>query len=151
MRCQTISFRSVTRCDADTRYNLYPNVVLSGGTNISFRMCIRDIRCSVSYAERDRSNPFARLSLTWCRRSRGATPLRVTVPSIKRIAAKDFYAEINLYQLFGVGALAHRGLPPVRGLVRAKPLAYPALHLSAREGVQVTATPCLWDRFRADW
>ena len=42
--------------------------------------------------------------------------------------------EINLYQLFGVGALAHRGLPPVRGLVRAKPLAYPALHLSAREG-----------------
>ena len=78
--------------------------------------------------------PLRRLSFTWYRRSRGATPLRVTVPSVKRIAAKDFYVEINLYQLFGVGALAHRGLSPVRGLVRAKPLAYPALHLSAREG-----------------
>ena len=78
--------------------------------------------------------PLRRLSLTWYRRSRGATPLRVTVPSVKRTAARDFYVEINLYQLFGVGALAHRGLSPVRGLVRAKPLAYPALHLSAREG-----------------
>ena len=53
---------------------------------------------------------------------------------VQHVTAMDFYVEINLYQLFGVGALAHRGLPPVRGLVRAKPLAYPALHLSAREG-----------------
>ena len=40
----------------------------------------------------------------------------------------------NPDQLFGVGALAHRGLPPVRGFVREVPLAFPALHLSAREG-----------------
>ena len=40
----------------------------------------------------------------------------------------------NLYQLFGVGALAHRGLPPDRGFVREVPLAFPAPHLSAREG-----------------
>ena len=39
------------------------------------RMCMRDIRCSVSYAERGRSNPFAVTgldlvpSLTWSRRS----------------------------------------------------------------------------------
>ena len=39
-----------------------------------------------------------------------------------------------LYQLFGVGALAHRGLPPVRGFVREVPLAFPALHLFARKG-----------------
>ena len=54
--------------------------------------------------------PLRSMSLTWYSRSRGATPLRVTVPSVKRIAAKDFCVEINLYQLFGVGALAHRGL-----------------------------------------
>ena len=42
--------------------------------------------------------------------------------------------EINLYQLFGVGALAHRGLPHVRGFVRDVPLAFPAPHHSAREG-----------------
>ena len=41
---------------------------------------------------------------------------------------------LMLYQLFGVGALAHRGLSPVRGFVREVPLAFPALHLSAREG-----------------
>ena len=40
----------------------------------------------------------------------------------------------NIYQLFGVGALAHRGLPPFRGFVREVPLAFPALHLSACEG-----------------
>ena len=40
----------------------------------------------------------------------------------------------NLDQLFGVGALAHRGLPPVRGFVRDVPLAFPAPHHSAREG-----------------
>ena len=39
-----------------------------------------------------------------------------------------------LYQLFGVGALAHRGLPPVRGAGRDVPLAFPAPHYSAREG-----------------
>ena len=37
-------------------------------------------------------------------------------------------------QLFGVGALAHHGLLPVRGFVREVPLAFTALHLSAREG-----------------
>ena len=41
---------------------------------------------------------------------------------------------LMLYQLFGVGALAHRGLPPVRGFVREVPLAFPAPHHSAREG-----------------
>ena len=40
----------------------------------------------------------------------------------------------NPDQLFGVGALVHRGLHPVRGLVREVPLAFPALHHSAREG-----------------
>ena len=39
-----------------------------------------------------------------------------------------------IYQLFGVGALAHRGLPPVRGLVWKVSLAFPAPHPSAREG-----------------
>ena len=39
-----------------------------------------------------------------------------------------------LYQLFGVGAIAHRGLLPVRGFVREVPLAFPAPHHSAREG-----------------
>ena len=39
-----------------------------------------------------------------------------------------------LYQLFGVGAPAHRWLPPVRGFVREVPLAFPAPHHSAREG-----------------
>ena len=39
-----------------------------------------------------------------------------------------------LYQLFGVGALAHRGLPPVRGFVREVLLAFPAPHYSARQG-----------------
>ena len=39
-----------------------------------------------------------------------------------------------LYQLFGVGALAHRGLPPVRRFEREVPLAFPAPHHSAREG-----------------
>ena len=39
-----------------------------------------------------------------------------------------------LYQLFGVGALAHRGLPPRSGFVREVPLAFPAPHYSAREG-----------------
>ena len=46
-------------------------------------------------------------------------------------------------QLFGVGALARRGLLPFRGFVREVPLALLALHLSAREAVQVTATPLL--------
>ena len=36
-----------------------------------------------------------------------------------------------LYQLFGVAALAHRGLPPCRGFVREVPLAFPAPHLHA--------------------
>ena len=40
----------------------------------------------------------------------------------------------NLYQLFGAGALAHRGLPSVRGFVLDLPLAFPAPHHSAREG-----------------
>ena len=35
------------------------------------------------------------------------------------------------YQLFGVAALAHRGLPPCRGFVREVPLAFPAPHLHA--------------------
>ena len=39
-----------------------------------------------------------------------------------------------LYQLFGVGALAHRGLLPRSGFVREVPLAFPAPHYSAREG-----------------
>ena len=40
-----------------------------------------------------------------------------------------------LYQLFGVGALAHRGLLSSFGVfVRVVPLAFPALHHSAREG-----------------
>ena len=42
--------------------------------------------------------------------------------------------DLMLYQLFGVGALAHRGLPSVRGFVREVPLAFPAPHHSAREG-----------------
>ena len=39
------------------------------------RMCMRDIRCSVSNAKRDRSNPFAEVELdlvpplTWCNTS----------------------------------------------------------------------------------
>ena len=39
------------------------------------RMCMRDIRCSVFYAKRDRSNPFAEVELdlvpplTWCNTS----------------------------------------------------------------------------------
>ena len=37
------------------------------------------------------------------------------------------------YQLFGVGALAHRGLPTVRVFVREVPLAFSAPHHSARE------------------
>ena len=41
---------------------------------------------------------------------------------------------LMLYQLFGVGALAHRGLSPVRGFVREVPLAFSAPHHSAREG-----------------
>ena len=41
---------------------------------------------------------------------------------------------LMLYQLFGVGALAHRGLLPVRGFLREVPLAFPAPHHSAREG-----------------
>ena len=41
---------------------------------------------------------------------------------------------LMLHQLFGVGALAHRGLPPVRGFVREVPQAFPAPHHSAREG-----------------
>ena len=36
-----------------------------------------------------------------------------------------------LSQLFGVAALAHRGLPPCRGFVREVPLAFPAPHLHA--------------------
>ena len=36
-----------------------------------------------------------------------------------------------LYQLFGVAALAPRGLPPCRGFVREVPLAFPAPHLHA--------------------
>ena len=39
-----------------------------------------------------------------------------------------------LYQLFGVGALAHRGLLSVWGFVQEVPLAFPAPHHSAREG-----------------
>ena len=35
------------------------------------------------------------------------------------------------YQLFGVAALAPRGLPPCRGFVREVPLAFPAPHLLA--------------------
>ena len=35
------------------------------------------------------------------------------------------------YQLFGVAALAPRGLPPCRGFVRDVPLAFPAPHLHA--------------------
>ena len=49
-----------------------------------------------------------------------------------------------LYQLFGVGALAHRGLPPLfGGFVRDVPLAFPAPHLLPVRAVQVTATPWL--------
>ena len=36
-----------------------------------------------------------------------------------------------LSQLFGVAALAPRGLPPCRGFVREVPLAFPAPHLHA--------------------
>ena len=50
------------------------------------------------------------------------------------VSTKIFYVKINLYQLFGVGALAHRGLLPVKGLVWEVPLAFPAPHHSAREG-----------------
>ena len=50
------------------------------------------------------------------------------------LKASLFFVETDPDQLFGVGALAHRGLPPVRGLVREVPLAFPAPHLSAREG-----------------
>ena len=41
------------------------------------------------------------------------------------------HLHINRYQLFGVAALAHRGLPPCRGFVREVPLAFPAPHLHA--------------------
>ena len=57
----------------------------------------------------------------------------VNVPS-RRIDLLRGHRGNVLDQLFGVGALAHRGLLPVRGFVREKPLAFPALHLSAREG-----------------
>ena len=50
------------------------------------------------------------------------------------MSTKIFYVKINLYKLFGVGALAHRGLPPGGGFVRDVPLAFPAPHTSAREG-----------------
>ena len=50
------------------------------------------------------------------------------------VSTKIFYVKINLYKLFGVGALAHRGLPPGGGFVRDVPLAFPAPHPSAREG-----------------
>ena len=47
------------------------------------------------------------------------------------VSATDNFNIINPYQLFGVGALAHRGLPRVRGFVREVPLAFPAPHLHA--------------------
>ena len=40
----------------------------------------------------------------------------------------------NPDQLFGVGALAHRRLPPRSGVCAGMPLALLALHFSAREG-----------------
>ena len=43
--------------------------------------------------------------------------------------------EINLYQLFGVGALAHRGLPPSRsGVCAGSATGFPRTAYSAREG-----------------
>ena len=53
-----------------------------------------------------------------------------------------FAMEINLYQLFGVGALAHRGLLPDRVFVREVPLAFPAPHILPVRAVQVIAAPC---------
>ena len=52
----------------------------------------------------------------------------------QRVHLFRVHRDNNPNQLFGVGALAHRGLLTVRGFVREVPLAFPALHLSAREG-----------------
>ena len=50
------------------------------------------------------------------------------------IAEGGVHRDNNPDQLFGVGALAHRGLHTVRGFVREVLLAFTALLLSAREG-----------------
>ena len=42
--------------------------------------------------------------------------------------------EINLYRLFGVGALAHRGLPPLLGVCAGCATGFPRTAPSAREG-----------------
>ena len=59
--------------------------------------------------------------------------------------------EINLYKLFGVGALARRGLPPVGGLCGMCHWLSPHRTFLPVRAVQITATPCLRDRYRADW
>ena len=87
-----------------------------------------------------------------------AAPIKCSGGSASHFGCHDRRAqcspdvEINLYQLFGVGALAHRGLLPVRGQCGQSHWLTPHCTFLPVRAVQVTATPCLReDRFRADW
>ena len=53
------------------------------------------------------------------------------------ITVGSVYRNNNDDQLFGVGALAHRGLLPRLGSCAGEPLAFPALHLLPVRAVQV--------------
>ena len=64
----------------------------------------------------------------WCEASKQGLLSFALLASERTQNAEDV---ICLYQLFGVAALAHRGLPPCRGFVREVPLAFPAPHLHA--------------------
>ena len=79
--------------------------------------------------ERACSHRTSRLS---SRSFRGVIKARVVVVCTAGFGANPERRGCHyLYQLFGVAALAHRGLPPCRGFVREVPLAFPAPHLHA--------------------
>ena len=63
--------------------------------------------------------------------SRGGATRPVHTYTHTSHAQTPMMASTRANQLFGVAALAHRGLPPCRGFVREVPLAFPAPHLHA--------------------
>ena len=87
--------------------------------------------------------PLRRLSLTWCRRSRGATPLRVTVPSVERSGSKGFLRRDQPLPTLRSRSLRIVGSPPIGGFCGiCHWLSSHRTTLPVR-AVQVTATPWL--------
>ena len=69
--------------------------------------------------------PLRRLSLTWCRRSRGATPLRVTVLSVERSGSEGFLRRDQPLPTFRSRSPCASWAPPRSGVSAGKATGLP--------------------------